>query len=569
MRRNQTINILLIEDNPGDAKLVEVMLKQPKETSFRLHLAGTLANALELINEDEFQVAILDMNLPDGNGVENISAIRTHTLDLPIVVLSGKDDDEFALEAVKAGAQDYLIKGQIDEWQLSRAISYAIERKRMQDDIIHLAHHDHLTGLANRSLFQARIEHAIQNATRRNESLALMYLDLDNFKPINDALGHDIGDKLLVAVAQRLNSFVREVDTVARIGGDEFAIILEGVVSKENVVMLAEKIINGLSEPYAISENDLFISSSIGIAYHSEHSCDVTTFLKNADSAMYRAKSLGRNQYVFYENTISKNNKRETLDLNTDLRRAMLNDEFILQYQPKFDLSRNYITGSEALLRWSHPDYGMIYPTKFIPLLEQNGMISKIGKWVLESACRQHSDWQNQGLPVGKIAVNLSGQQLLQKDFSQTVYNILNETGLDPNMLEVELTESTLIHNTKLTMSILDALKSMGVSIAIDDFGTGYSSFNYLKKYLVDTLKIDRSFIQDVVSKRREAAITTAIIKLAQDLGMNVIAEGVENSGQLDFLKENNINEYQGFYFSPPVNADEITNMVVAQRNAA
>ncbi|MBL1141245.1 MAG: EAL domain-containing protein [Proteobacteria bacterium] len=569
MDKINTINILLVEDNPGDARLVEVMLKQPNEVHYRLHIVGTLAKALEKVINETFQVAILDMNLPDGVGVANITALRSHAIDLPIVVLSGEANEKFALETVKAGAQDYLVKGQIDEWQLSRALNYAIERKHMQDDIMQLAHYDHLTGLANRSLFQVRIEHAIQNASRRNEFIALLYLDLDNFNPINDALGHDIGDQLLIDVAERLKGFVREVDTVARLGGDEFAIILEGIDYKENVAIVAEKITAGLSEPYHIAENSLFITSSIGIAYYPEHGEDILDIIKNADSAMYQAKRSGRNKYVFYENTFNKRNNNEKINLNSELRRAVTDEEFFLQFQPKIDISTCSITGSEALLRWGHPDHGLICPTKFIPLLEQNGMISKVGNWVLKAACEQHMSWQQAGLPVGKIAVNLSGQQLLQKDFSKSVSNILNETGLSPDMLEVELTESILIQNTKSTMSILDMLKEMGVSIAIDDFGTGYSSFNYLRKFLVDTLKIDRSFIKDVTSKSREAAITSAIIKLAQDLGINVIAEGVENREQLDFLKENNIDEIQGYYFSPPVNADKISNMMAAQKNAA
>jgi diguanylate cyclase (GGDEF)-like protein len=569
MHNNKTINILLVEDNPGDAKLVEVMLKKPHETSYRLHIVGTMAAALEKVNDEKFQVALLDMNLPDGHGIENVIALRTHAVDLPIVILSGEDNESFALDAVKAGAQDYLIKGKINEWQLSRALNYAIERKHMQDDIVHLAHHDHLTGLANRSLFQSRIEHAVQLATRRNEMLSLLYIDLDNFKPINDALGHDAGDQLLIKVAERLNCIVRETDTVARLGGDEFAVILEGIDCKQNVVMVIEKILQGLSELYEVDGNNLFITTSIGVVYYPDHGTTISDLIKNADSAMYQAKKSGRNKYVFYENKYSNSNNKEKINLNNQLRRAVSDDEFFLQYQPKVDISTNSISGTEALLRWDHPEHGLIYPTRFIPLLEKNGMISKVGNWVLKSACEQHMSWQKEGLPVGKIAVNLSGQQLLQKDFSKSVDNILNETGLSPELLEVELTESILIQNTNLTMSILETLKSMGVSIAIDDFGTGYSSFNYLKKYLVDTLKIDRSFIMDVASKRREAAITSAIIKLAQDLGMNVIAEGVENYEQLHFLKENNIDEIQGYYFSPPVNAESISGMINSKRKVA
>jgi diguanylate cyclase (GGDEF)-like protein len=474
----------------------------------------------------------------------------------------------FALEAVKAGAQDYLVKGQIDEWQLSRALNYAIERKQLQDSILFMAQHDQLTGLANRTLFHARLEHAMHNAARRDEYLAVLYLDMDHFKPINDALGHEIGDRLLIEAARRLESFVREIDTVARLGGDEFAIVLEGINSTQDVATVSQKIISGLAEAFTIAEHSLHISSSIGVAIYPQHGKDIPTVIKNADAAMYKAKQSGRNKCVFYKENFGKLAK-ENLSLDNELRQAVYDEQFILHYQPKYDVASETITGSEALLRWQHPQHGLIYPTKFIPLLEKNGMISTVGKWVLKSACAQHAKWQKNGLPVGKIAVNLSGQQLLQRNFNNVVKEILDETGLNPNMLEVELTESLLIQNTKLTMSILDSLKSTGVSIAIDDFGTGYSSFDYIKHYLVDTLKIDRSFIMDVASKPREAAITSAIIKLAQELGIHVIAEGVESLEQLNYLKTQNIDEIQGYYFSPPVNADAISNMMFAQKNAA
>jgi diguanylate cyclase (GGDEF)-like protein len=568
MPRQKSINILLIEDNPGDARLVEVMLTQPEESCFCLHIADSLSAAFEKINRHDFQVALLDMNLPDGEGIENITALRLVDPNLPIVVLSGRSDELFALEAVKEGAQDYLVKGQIDEWQLARALNYAIERKQLQDNILFMAHHDQLTGLANRTLFHARLERAIHNAARRDEYLAVLYLDIDHFKPINDALGHDIGDRLLIEAARRLESFVREIDTVARLGGDEFSIILEGVNSVQDIATVSKKIISGLTEVFVIDEHDLHISSSIGVAIYPQHGKDISTIVKNADAAMYKAKHSGRNKYIFYKENFS-NQAKEKLNLNNELRQAVYDEQFILHYQPKFDVVSETVTGSEALIRWQHPQQGLIYPTRFIPLLENNGMISTVGKWVLKSACAQHVKWQEKGLPVGKIAVNLSGQQLLQRNFNNVVNDILDETGLNPGMLEVELTESLLIQNTKLTMSILESLKSMGVSIAIDDFGTGYSSFDYLKHYLVDTLKIDRSFIMNVDSKPREAAITSSIIRLAQDLGIHVIAEGVENLEQLNYLKAHNIDEIQGYYFSPPVNADAIANIMFARKNAA
>ena len=560
----KTTNILLIEDNPGDVRLVEIMLTQPTCSRFRLISSNSMADAIDTVSNESIDVVLLDMSLPDGEGIENITRIKSRVPSIPIVVMTGRKDDEFALAAVKAGAQDYLIKGQIDESQLSRALHYSIERKHLQEQITHMANHDQLTGLANRELFRMRLEHAIGCAERRKESLAVFYLDLDHFKAINDALGHGIGDQLLKNVSQRLFETVREIDTVARLGGDEFAIILEGVTETYNVATIAAKIIEKLGKPYEIDEHILHIGCCIGIAFYPHCGKSVDTILNNADTALYKAKSNGRNQYQFYT---SEMNRQALEQLNTDLklRKALEESEFVLHYQPQYDLNSGKICGNEALLRWQHPEQGLIYPVKFIPLLEKNGLISEVGKWVLESACKQHVQWQDAGLAVGKMAVNLSGRQLVQRNFSDTVETIICDTGIDPTCLEFELTESLLIQNTKNTKAILDTLKAMGISIAIDDFGTGYNSFSYLRKFLFDTLKIDQSFIRNVTSKGSEAAITTAMISLAKELDINVVAEGVETPEQLQFLQDKNIDEIQGYYFSPPITADVFENVIYQQ----
>ena len=549
MTGQKTTNILLVEDNPGDARLVEIMLNQPSNSDFRLTCSNTMSEAITEISNNGFDVALLDMSLPDGEGLENITRLKSRAPLMPIVVMTGRTDEAFAINAVKAGAQDYLVKGQINELQLSRALHYSIERKNLQEQVTHLANHDQLTGLANRGLFRMRLEHAISCAGRRDESVAVLYIDLDHFKSINDSLGHAIGDKLLNEVSARFLDTVREIDTVARLGGDEFAIILENVTQAYNVAAIAEKIIEKISKTFHIGDHELHVGCSIGIAYSPHCGQGMDEIINNADTALYAAKENGRNQHQFYTGELNQQSLNK-LNFDSDLKDALSKNQFVLHYQPKFDRISGAISGNEALLRWNHPELGLIYPAKFIPLLEKYGLISEVGQWVLESACKQQVLWENSGLAVGKIAVNLSGRQLAQRDFDNVVADVISDTGIRPSSLELELTETLLIQNTHATVSILNAFKSMGVSIAIDDFGTGYNSFSYLKKYLIDTLKIDQSFIKHVTEQGSEASITTAIICLSKDLGINVVAEGVETLGQLKFLQDKKVDEIQGYYFS-------------------
>lgn len=565
MTWQKTTNILLVEDNPGDVRLVEVMLDQPSNSGFRLTCVNNMAEAITAIGSNGFDVALLDMSLPDGEGIENITRLKSRAPSMPIVVMTGRADEAFAINAVKAGAQDYLVKGQIDELQLSRALHYSIERKNLQEQITHLANHDQLTGLANRGLFRMRLEHAISCAGRRDESVAVLYIDLDHFKSINDSLGHAVGDNLLSEVSTRFLESVREIDTVARLGGDEFAIILENVTQTYNVAAIADKIIEKVNKPFHIDDHVLHVGCSIGIAYYPHCGQDADTIINHADTALYKAKANGRNQHQFYSGEMNQQSL-DQLNIDSELKDALSKDEFVLHYQPKFDRISGAITGNEALLRWNHPVQGLIYPAKFIPLLEKDGLISEVGQWVLESACKQQVLWEEAGLGVGKIAVNISGRQLAQRDFNNVVADVISDTGIRSGSLELESTESLLIQDTHSTMSILNAFKSMGISIAIDDFGTGYNSFGYLKKFLIDTLKIDQSFIKHVTEHGSEAAITTAIIGLSKDLGINVVAEGVETLGQLKFLQDKRVDEIQGYYFSRPVTADVLEGLLFQQK---
>lgn len=557
-------NILLVEDNFAEIRQVETMLAQQDNAGFRLTISSTMADAINTVANEKFDVVLLDLILPDGEGIENIARLKSRAPAMPIVVMSGRTDEEFEIDALKAGAQDYLIKAHVDQWQLSRVLRYSIERKNLQEQITHMANYDQLTGLANRELFRMRLEHAISCAERRDESVAVLYIDLDHFKLINDSLGHVIGDKLLAEVSNRLSETVREIDTVARLGGDEFAIVLEAITQTYDVAAIADKIIEKVNKSFVIDAHILHVGISIGIACYPHCGKDLDVIINNADTALYKAKATGRNRYQFYTNRMNQQ-PMSLLNIDSDLTSALAKQQFELHYQPKFDTNSGAVSGNEALLRWNHPEQGLIHPAKFIPLLEKNGLITDVGKWVLESACKQHVQWQDAGLAIGKMAVNLSGRQLMQRDFCEMVANILSDTGIEPGALEFELTETLLIQNTQATKSILDTLKSMGISIAIDDFGTGYNSFSYLNEFFFDTLKIDQSFIKNVTKKGSEASITTAIIGLAKELGINVVAEGVETLAQLEFLQDKQIDEIQGYYFSPPVTAHALEGILYEQ----
>ena len=435
------------------------------------------------------------------------------------------------------------------------------ERKQAEERVRHLAHYDALTDLPNRTLFHDRLQQALIQAQRSHDQVAVMFIDLDRFKIINDTLGHNVGDLLLQAVAQRLTNCVRQGDTVCRQGGDEFVILLPQISHAEDAALVAQKILESVNRPFVLDGHELHIGASIGISFFPADGVDTETLMKNADVAMYRAKELGRNNYQFY---LSDMNARsfERLALETSLRRAVEHDELDVYYQPLMDAHSNKLVGMEALVRWHHPDLGLVNPAQFIPLAEETGMIIPIGAWVLRHACMQAREWHKQGHGALRVSVNLSARQFRQTDFAGSVRRILDETGFDPHYLELEVTESLLMHNIEENIVVLNELKAMGISIAVDDFGTGYSSLSYLKRLPIDTLKIDRSFVNDVNSNHDDAAIVDAIISLAQSLTLKVIAEGVETSDQQNFLESHQCDEMQGFLFSRPVPAAEFTALL-------
>jgi diguanylate cyclase (GGDEF)-like protein/PAS domain S-box-containing protein len=433
--------------------------------------------------------------------------------------------------------------------------------RALAEETVHASQHDFLTGLPNRLLLNDRLSQAIALAKRRATDVAVLFMDLDGFKHINDSLGHLIGDKLLQSIAKRLTEHIRRPDTVSRQGGDEFVMLLQDVKTHDDVIIAAKRVLEAVSQVHSIGEHELHITASIGVSLYPEDGLNAETLMKNADTALYRAKDLGRQRYKFFTPSMNiRAVQRQTIE--EDLRQALAKKEFALYYQPKMDVSTGAIVGSEALLRWTHPERGPVAPMTFIPVAEDTGLILPIGAWVLRQACRQVRAWLDQGLPAIPMSINVSGVQLQDAKFLDEVMAVLGETGLAPELLELELTESVLMHLPEHAQSGLRHLRDLGVTVSIDDFGTGYSSLSYLKKLPIDTLKIDQSFLHQRKGSSDGAAIAMAIIRMGKSLNLRVVAEGVETVEDVAFLKEHDCDEAQGFYFSEPVPADQFADLL-------
>lgn len=696
-------NILLVQDDPIEARRVREALSDASDGLFEVVWVRRCSEALERLDQegvqssDSIAAVLVDLFLPDGQGLETFNRLFRAAPHVPILILSAPQHEDIAKAAVQQGGQDYLLKTRIDNYVLPKALSSMLERAAiaealfdekeraqvtlnsigdavMSSDVqgnvtylnvaaegmtgwsraeaaghpleevfrivdattravvqnpmalairenktagltpncvlirrdgaeaaiedsaapIHdrrgqvtgavmvfhdvsvtralslrmsyLAQHDGLTDLPNRILLNDRLTQAIALAQRHRQRLAVLFLDVDRFKHVNDSLGHDVGDRLLQAAAQRLLACVRTSDTVSRQGGDEFVILLSEVRHAKDAAITAQKILAALRPPHCIDQHNLHLTVSIGISIYPDDGTDAETLMKHADFAMYHAKDRGRDNCQFFKPDMNARAlKRQSLE--NSLRRALEREEFVLHYQPKVNLQTNTIVGVEALIRWHLPQRGLVPPAQFVPIAEECGLIVPIGRWVLLEACRQARAWQEAGLPPMGMAINISAVELRNKDFVAGVGAVLAETGLSPGDLELELTETFLMQDSHFTGTALHALKNLGVRLALDDFGTGFSSLSHLKRFPMDTLKIDQSFLRNLTTDPGDAGIVSAVISMGRSLGMRVVAEGVRTQEHLAFLQAHHCPEGQGYYFSPPVEAKEIIQLL-ARRDA-
>ena len=559
-------------------------ITERRQSEEELRLAATVfENSVEAILVADKDKRVLRVN----RAFTEVTGLRAdEVLGQSAAILgSGRHDSEFYANIWQAIADNGFWQGEVwntrkngkpfPEWLSISAVRDAqgdtthyvavfsdiTERKANEARIAYLAHHDPLTGLPNRTLLQDRLQIALIRANRERSMVGLLFLDLDRFKTINDSLGHHAGDRLLQSIAERLRKCVRESDTVCRQGGDEFIIVLQDLVDPESPARVAEKILSRITEPFEIDGHMIGTSFSIGIAIYPNDGHDADVLMKNADTAMYHAKEGGRNTYRFFTEAMNAN-ALERLQLENSLRQALERNELMLHYQPQVSLADGSVVGAEALIRWHNPQLGFVPPGRFIPIAEESGLIMPIGEWVIREACRQARQWTDEGLPPITMAVNLSALQFRRGDIVATVRKALAETGHNPELLELELTESLLMENAEEVMSAIKQLKSLGIRLSIDDFGTGYSSLAYLKRLEVDRLKIDQSFVRDVPGDLDDAAIVRAVVQLGSSLKLEVIAEGAETAAQVAFLSSEGCREAQGYYYCPPVSPDAFARIL-------
>jgi diguanylate cyclase (GGDEF)-like protein len=553
VQAKKALRVLSIEDNPGDAILVREMLRDASPDGFVLENHDRLSTAVAQLLEGSVDCVLLDLSLPDAEGLEALAQVRTVALDVPIVVLTGRTDEVLAVQAVHEGAQDYLIKGQVDARLLSRSINYAIERKRAEVELAHQAMHDALTGLPNRALFYDRLGQALNRGGRQGTAVAVLFLDLDRFKLVNDSLGHSAGDKLLVAVAERLAGVLRAGDTAARFGGDEFVILCEDVNGERQAIAIAERIASELEAPFVIDSDEVFAHTSVGIALAAEPGARPEALIRDADAAMYRAKERGGGVYEVFDDAMRERAVRRMATENA-LHRALDRGEFVMHYQPIVQMATGALYGVEALARWQHPERGLVMPGEFIEAAEETGLIIALGAWAFDTACRQSAAWDGKVM----MSVNLSARQCTSPDLVATFGAILQRTGADPAAVSLEITETALMEDIELSTATLVALKELGLRLALDDFGTGYSSLRALQHLPVDVVKIDRSFIEPIERDPQEAAIVAAVISLSHALGLRTVAEGIETIAQVDRLRALGCDLAQGFYFAKPGPAADV-----------
>jgi diguanylate cyclase (GGDEF)-like protein/PAS domain S-box-containing protein len=686
-------NVLLISNDPAAANSICAALSETENQRLFVEWVHRLSEGQERLCKGGIAAVLLDLDLPDSQGMNTFERLSKEAPNVPIVIVGNRSSLALVKQAVDCGAQDYILPDHFNSYSLSRALCHAIEHKvdeealyqekeravvtlnsigdavlctdisgkvtylnlvaetmtgwkrdealgrplaevfkiidgetrqtardpmemavdenktvgltlncvlirrdgfesaiedsaapihdrsgkitgavivfhdvttarQMASQMAYASQHDLITNLPNRLLLMDRIAQAISLAHRQRKSIAVLFLDLDRFKYINDSLGHAIGDKVLQSVSRRLLASVRGSDTVSRQGGDEFVILLSEIAYPEAAAVSAQKILTLINQPQTIDGYDLHINASIGISIYPEDGIDAETLIKNADMAMYNAKEDGRNNFKFFGPEMTRRSV-ERQSIEAHLRRALEREEFLLYYQPKVNILTGEISGVEALIRWQHPTRGLMLPAQFVPVAEDCGLIVEMGRWVLREACRQASAWHDLGLPFKRISVNISPTEFHDRGFLKGVQTILKETGLEPHLLEFELTETVLMENADFSTSILQALKAMNVQLAVDDFGTGYSSFSYLRQFPIDVLKIDQSFVKQIAPNSKDSTIVSAIIGMGRSLGHLVLAEGVETLEQRDYLLAQRCEEGQGYYFSRPLAAAAFASLLI------
>ena len=532
----------------------EAALRASLEEAFagaEVHRASTPDEALDLLSRASFRAGVVDLDRIPG-GLASLQRLRRTHAELPLVALGAHDDEELQLRAIGAGAQDYLSKAALNGYVLRQSLRYALDRKRMEDKLAYLAHRDPLSGLFNRRLFRERLELAVREAGERGWSLAVLLLDVDRFKTVNDSLGHGIGDRLLEAVAGRIRDNVKDGDVVARLGGDEFAVLLPNVSGEEEALGAAHRLLESLVPPARLGDYEIAMTASIGICLYPEQAETAEEILQHADKAMYRAKLNGRDSCELFsdEDEESRSGVLERLRFESGIRTALDRNEYVVFYQPQMTMDRRSLVAVEALVRWNHPKLGLVPPAEFMPFLETTGLIKTVGAWVLETAAAEVRSWQERGFPDLRLTVNLSARQFEGTDLVDGIARTLSATGLPPSQLELEITESLLMRDIDRTRAILEELKHTGIRIAIDDFGIGYSSLAYLTKFPLDCLKIDRSFVRDIETDADDRAVAEAIIGLGHNLRLDVVAEGVETEPQLSLLQ--GCDGFQGYLIARP-----------------
>ena len=557
--------VMMVDDEPLNIEVIQVHLEEAGYTKFVA--TSEPMDVISLLAEHRPDVLLLDLMMPGMSGFDILARMEAENVlrDGPTIVLTSSRNAATKLKALELGATDFLAKP-VDPSELLLRLRNTLAAKAYRD---RLANYDSLTALPNRHTFMDRLDWALRHAERNVNQGAVLHIGLDEFKKVNEALGPAFGDAMLQRVAQRLENCLRTTDTVvrledgprpslSRLSGDEFTVLLPLVRKTDDAARVAQRVLGAVAAPYNLSDHELTLTCSIGIAVFPEDGVKTDTVVKNAGAAMHHAKALGKNTFHFYSSELNAR-ALEKLSLSNDLRKALERDELRLYYQPKTDVQTGVVTGAEALARWQHVKRGWVPPSEFVPLAEESGLIIPLGEWVMRAACRQSKAWQTAGYRVPRIALNVSSHQFRHGQLAETFGRILRETGTDPQYFSVELTEGVIMDNAQANVEALRKLKAMGIKLSIDDFGTGYSSLSYLNKFPLDELKIDRSFFATLRGPEGSAAIITAIIAMAHSLGLSVVAEGVEDETQLAFLRSQRCDEFQGYLTSKPISAEEFT----------